>query len=114
MIKTGDDHSYYLLKLTKDPYETDEEVIDDYNHTFPPNHKVVEGNYFEVHKEIKDGELQYIDFKSKAIISAFCVVGNCPPLPTEMGKRRGKTQEMYLINNDLHQALCEVVDQSDI
>ncbi len=28
-IKTGDDHAYYLLKLTSFPYETEAEVIDD-------------------------------------------------------------------------------------
>ena len=38
VIKTGDDHAYYLLKLTKDPFETTKETTDGYKHTFPPFH----------------------------------------------------------------------------
>ena len=34
VIKTGDDHPYYLLKLTKDQYETPETITDSYNHKF--------------------------------------------------------------------------------
>ena len=50
VIKTGDDHPYYLLKLLRDPFETEATISDDYNHEFPPFLRVVEGNYFELHK----------------------------------------------------------------
>ena len=39
LIKTGDDHHYYLLKLTKDSNETQETITDSYNHKFPPDHR---------------------------------------------------------------------------
>ena len=90
VIKTGDDHPYYLLKLTSSPYETVSEITDDYRHTFPPYHRVVEGNYLEVFKECSDGSLYYVDVKQKAIVSGFCVVGNCPTLPTVTKKKYGK------------------------
>ena len=54
VIKTGDDHTYYLLKLTSSPYETKCEVTNDYKHSFPTFYCVVEGNYLEVFKEIRD------------------------------------------------------------
>ena len=38
VIKTGDDHPYYLLKLMKDPYQTQETITDSYNRTSPPYH----------------------------------------------------------------------------
>lgn len=66
VIKTGDDHSYYLLKLSPSPYETESGVTDDYHHKFPPYHHVMEGNYFEVHKESNDGTIFYcVDYKQK-------------------------------------------------
>ena len=71
VIKTGDDHPYYLLKLTKDPYETQETITDSYNHKFPPYHTVIEGNYLELHKEQKDSDLYYVDYRKTALISAF-------------------------------------------
>ena len=46
VIKTGDDHPYYLLKLTKDPYETMSFTTDGYGHEFPPLHHVL--NFFLV------------------------------------------------------------------
>ena len=86
---------------------------DDFNHKFPPKHRIVEGNYFELHKEGKDGDIYYIDYKKKAIISAYCVVGNCPISATVQVKKRGKLVEMYIIDHDLHQALCEIVNFSE-
>ena len=47
VITTGDDHQYYLLRLISAPYELLEQTTDDYKHTFPPLHCVVEGNYLE-------------------------------------------------------------------
>ena len=111
VIKTGDDYPYYLLKLTDPPFVTTDNVIDGYNHAFPANHRVVRGNYLEVQKEINDGStLYYVDETRQAMVSAFCVVGNCPEPIQTSGKRRGKTVEMYIINADLHQALSELVN----
>ena len=110
VIKTGDDHPCYLLKLTSSPYETVSEITDDYRHTFPPYHPVVEGNYLEVFKELSDGSLYYVDAKQKAIVSAFCVVGNCSTLPTVTEKKRGKNLEMFLVDYDMHQVLSELVN----
>ena len=114
VIKTGDDHPYYLLKLLRDPFETETTVSDDYNHEFPPLHRIVEGNYFEIHKTSNEGDIYYIDWKKKAIISAFSVVGICPSPMVVMQKRKRKEQEMYIIDNDLHQDLYEIVNSSDV
>lgn len=51
VIKTGDDHPYYLLNLTSSVFHTEAEVTDDYWHTFPPAHKVVESHYLEIHRD---------------------------------------------------------------
>ena len=110
VIKTGDNHPYYLLKLTSSPYVTTDEIQNDYGHIFPPQHKVMEGHYLEEHKIKGDSTIYYIDDKRKAIVSGFSVVGNCPLLPSTTLKRRGKDVEMYLINSDLHQALSELVN----
>ena len=71
VIKSGDDHPYYLLERTSSPCETVSEITDDYRHTFPPYHPVVEGNYLEVFKELSDGSLYYVDVKQKA---SFCIL----------------------------------------
>ena len=42
---------------------------------------MIEGNYLKQHKEAAGGKY-YIDYKHKALISAFCVVGNSPTPPT--------------------------------
>ena len=79
VIKTGDDYPYYLLKLTDPPFVTTDNVVDDYNHEFPANHRVVKGNYLEVQKEMNDGStLYYVDKTRQAMVSEFSVVGNCP------------------------------------
>ena len=61
VIKTG------LLKLTKDLYETQETITDSYNDKFPPDHRVIEGNYLELHREQKDSDLYYVDYRKTAI-----------------------------------------------
>ena len=81
VFKTGDDHSYYFLKIIS-PFETKAETTGDYRHTFPLAHRVMEGHCLEIYKETNDGTLYYIDNTRKALISAFCVVGNCPELPS--------------------------------
>ena len=114
VIKTSDDHPYYLLMLTEDPYVTDCVVSDDYGHDIPPMHRVVEGHYLEVHKATNDGDIYFLDDSKTAIISSFSVVGNCPLPETVKMKRRRKEQDMYLINLDLHQGLCELVNCFDM
>ena len=113
VIKTGDDHPYYLLKLTKDPYETQETITDSYNHYFPLYHRVIEGNYLELHKEQKYSDLYYVDYHKAAIISAFAVIGNrlMPEILNE--KKNGKLVAMYVISSDINQALCELVRADD-
>ena len=84
--------------------------LQDYRHTFPPSHRVAEGHYLEVHREANDGTIYYVDIKRKALISAFCVVGNCPELPSILQKKRGKDVEMFVVDNGMHQALSELVN----
>ena len=114
LIKTGDDHPYYLLKLTREPYETQAVAVDDYGNDFPPLHRIVEGHYLERHSTNNAGDIYYLDTSKTAFISGFCVVGNCPPLGIVQHKRRGKIEDMFLVDHDLHQALCETVNLSDI
>ena len=75
---TGDGFPYYLVELSKDPFRTTESVKDDYGHYIPANTKVIEGNYLEIFKETKEGDLYYLDTSKCAIISCFSVVGICP------------------------------------
>lgn len=89
-IKTGDDHPYYLVKLSSSPYETASEVTNDYKYIFLPYHCVIEGNYLEVFKKRSDGNLYYVNITHKAIIFAFSEVGNCPTLPKVTEKKRGE------------------------
>ena len=49
--------------------------------TFPPLHCMPERNYLKQNKEDVGGNLYYIDYKCKALIFAFCIVGNCPTPP---------------------------------
>ena len=85
-------------------FETEATTLDDYNHDFPPFLRVIEGNYFELHKSTNDGDMYYIETKKKAIISTFCIKENCPSPTAVIEKKRGKEQEMYLVYNELHQA----------
>ena len=107
VIKTGDDHPYYLLKVTS-LFETESEVTDDYRHTFPPAHRVVEGHYLEIHRETNNGTVYYVDQTRKALISAFCIVGNCPELPTTLQRKCGKNVDMFIVDHDIHQVLSEL------
>ena len=42
--------------------------------------------------------------------SAFCVIGNCWTPPTITETKQGKEVEMFLIDHDMHQSLCELVN----
>ena len=61
VVKTSDDFPCYLVQLSCNPYFTSKEEKGDYKITFFPNHKVVKGNYIELHKETKGGDLYYVD-----------------------------------------------------
>ena len=50
VINSGDDvFTYYLMVQNEDPYKTKKVTTDDYRHTLPPNHRVIKGNYLELH-----------------------------------------------------------------
>ena len=61
---------------------------------------MIEGNHLKQHKE--GGNLYYIDYKVKALISAFYIVGNYSAPPTITEKRWNKEVEMFLINHNMH------------
>ena len=71
-------------------YFTLKEENDDYNYTFFPNRKLVKGDYLDLNRETKSGELYYVDERSIAIISYFSVVGLCPDLETVVAKKNRK------------------------
>ena len=48
---------------------------------------MIEGNYLKQRKEATGGNLYYIDYKYKTLISAFCIIGNCPTTPTITEKK---------------------------
>ena len=108
-MKTGDDHPYCLLKVTFSLFETESEVTEDCRHRFPLVHRIVEGHYLEILKEISNGSLYYIDNAQKVLISAFSIAENYPELPKTLQKKRGKVVEMFIVNHDMHQALSELV-----
>ena len=56
------------MKLSKDPFTTTESVKDDYGHYIPAYIKVIEGNYSEIFKETKEGDLYYLDTAKLAIM----------------------------------------------
>ena len=53
--------------------------------------------------------MYYLDESKTVIVSAFSVVGNCPPPETVIQKRHWKQQEMFFVDHNLHQGLCELV-----
>ena len=74
VINSGDDvFTYYLMVLNQDPYETTKVTTDDYRHTLPPKHRVIKGNYLELHTDDKDGFIYYVEKKKEAIVSSLCV-----------------------------------------
>ena len=105
VIKTGDNHPYYFLKVTSSLFETESEVTDDYQHRFPPAHCIVEGHYLEIYKETNNDGLYYIDNACKTLISASSIVGNCIELPKTLQKKRVKDVKMFIVGHDMHQAL---------
>ena len=49
LVKTGNDYPYYLVELICYQFTTESETKDHYNHTHPPEHRIVIGNYLEIH-----------------------------------------------------------------
>ena len=61
-------------------------------------------------KETAGCNLYYIDYKPKTLISALLeTVWHLTP-PTITEKKRNKEEEMFLIDHDMHQKLCELVN----
>ena len=60
-------------------------------------------SYLEQNKEEAGGNLYYIDYKCKALIFTFCIVGNCPTTPILPEKKRSEEVEMFLIDHHMHQ-----------
>ena len=58
--------------------------------------KVIKGHYIEIFKEMKDGDIYYLDSKETAIIPCYCIVGICPALDPVMEKRHGKKDHSEL------------------
>ena len=111
VICSGDEVSqYYLLQLNCDPFVTDDVITDNYNHSLLPQHRVIKGHYLELFREQKYGFIYYLEKSKEAVISAFSVIGVCPDLDTVAIKRKGKMEEMYILDNDLHQSLCELAN----
>ena len=74
IVKTGDDYSYYLVKLICDPFTTESETKHDYNHTYHPEHRTVIGNYLEIHKDTKDRTIFFLrkQEESTYILFQYC------------------------------------------
>ena len=102
MFRTGDDFPYYFVKLKKDPFLTDGNTKDDCGQTFPPMTKVIVGHYYEHFKQVKEGDLYYLDQTKTAVISQV-FAQNC----RKLNKRDGEKEQMGLVTHELHQALSE-------
>ena len=95
------------MKLSKDHFTTTESVKDNYGHNIPTKKKIKEGNYLEIFKETKEGDLYYLDTSKLALISWFTVVGICPEFVEVEQMRRKKIETMFLVTHDTHQPLLE-------
>ena len=89
-------------------FETTGTMEDDYRHEFPSNHRVIQGHYLECFREVKEGDIYFVEMKYTAIIFSLCVIGVCPDLDVTTMKRKGMEETMFLVDSDLHQALCEL------
>ena len=56
--------------------------------------------------------IYYLEESKESIISAFSVIGVCPDLHLLKMKRKGKIEEMYILDNDLHLSLCELANNA--
>ena len=83
------------LQLTSKPFETEIDVTDDYGHTFPSHQRVIRGHYLEQFKEVKEGEIFYLETKMMAYVSSLCVAGVCPELVKVTRKQKGKEEKCF-------------------
>ena len=81
-----------------------------YNHKSPPYHRVVEDNYLELYKDQKDNDVYYIDYGKIAIISSFAVLEIILDVEIVHEMKYVKLISMYVITSNVHQALCELVN----
>ena len=109
VVRSGDDHPYYLLKLDSPPFTTTAPVTDDYHQSLPRCHRVIRGHYLEIFKEFKDRDIYYVDTKKKAYVSSLCVLGISPELQTITQTRRKKKETMFVVDEELHQEFSELV-----
>ena len=82
VIKTEYDYPYYLLKLLKDPFEV---IIMNF-HQVIELYKAITGNL----KATNDGDICYIHWKRKTVISAFLCTGQLPNLNTSNPETTGE------------------------
>ena len=108
IIHMGHDPNYYLAKLITNIHETEESKKDDYNHDMPAHQKVITCTYLEVHEDIKEGTIYYIEQKMKAVISTYCIAGICPQLEIPHEKCCGSMQDMYLV---IHEAMMSLLSE---
>ena len=109
IICTGDPYyPCYLVKLNSDPYLTTTQIIADHRHTFPPDHRVVKGHYLEIHREDKECDVYFVDTSKQDIVSGYCIIGICPVTKEVREKRKGEMKNMYLVDKDLHQSICDL------
>lgn len=109
-IKTGDDHQYYLLKRGYLSTMWITGANQRWSQTCFPLLHVVEGNYLEQDKEKTGGNLYYIDYKRKDLISAFCVI----EIVCHHQQFRGEEVKVFLVNHDMHQKPCEIVNTNKL
>ena len=101
-ICVGDDHKYYPAKLITNIYETEESEEEDYNHEMPAHQKVTTCS-LEVHKDIKEGTIYYIEQKKKAVISTYYIAEVCPTLETCQEKHCGSMEAGEILSIFYHQ-----------
>ena len=90
-----------LSSEINDPFLTDSNTKGDYGQTFASMTKVIFGHYYEHFKQVKKGNLYYLD-QTTSLISFFIVVGACPELSeTEQNEQIG------LVIHELHLAMSE-------
>ena len=90
-----------LSSEINDPFLTDSNTKGDYGQTFASMTRVIFGHYYEHFKQVKKGNLYYLD-QTTSLISFFIVVGACPELSeTEQNEQIG------LVIHELHLAMSE-------
>ena len=91
-----------LSSEINDPFLTDSNTKGDYGQTFASMTKVIFGHYYEHFKQVKKGNLYYLDQTKTSLISCFIVVGACPEL-----SEIEQNEQMGLAIHDLHLATSE-------